>query len=421
MSRRGDRAADRFRATQDASRTLHRRGDQPPKKEDTETISPSNPRGNVLGSSLSFDVQLLEQMNRSMHGQVFSVPTQSAPPTPPRTSGVSWDDVVGLDDAKEALCEALVYPTTYRELYATYGQVPPKGVLLYGPAGCGKTMLGKAAATAVGANLNDTHAGGFQYVAGPELSAKYIGETAQKIRGLFACARDYSKRAGRPGVIFIDEADAVLGQRGRVWTDPESVPSFLTEMDGMRDTGSVFVMLGTNRQGVLDTAITRDGRIDRRIEIPRPGHAAIARLVTRALGLAPLHQVDAEAAGQHVAALTLGDELVVQELGLVEGRTISIYLRDCINGASTVGIVRRAIAYAIERDRKSGNLVSVTGVRLSDLERAASATAAEMRGTNLDDVAVEVVGRAVGEEAARKWAQPTDAGHMGEKAGRSIN
>lgn len=324
-----------------------------------------------------------------------------AEPPKPRTTGVSWDDIVGLEDAKEALREALVYPHTHAELYATYGFKPPRGVLLYGPPGCGKTLLGKAAATAMGADL-DRPDGGYQYVKGPALSDKYIGECARKIRSLFAKAKTYAQRTKKPGVIFLDEADSILGARGQAWTDPESVPTFLSEMDGLDGASNAFVILGTNRQGVLDPAITRDGRVDRRIEVPRPGREGVASIVRAAIGKAPLHNCSPEEAAEHVASLVFGSELVVRELGTIEGKVIAIHLHHCISGAASVGIVHRAISYALARDRKANEKVIASGVRLSDFERACAASAAEMKGTNLNEIAFDVAAEAVGEELARQ-------------------
>lgn len=397
MSSRANRAAERWRKKNEAKRTLHRRGEKPQEE------SPNMPEGN----------------SRNPNAPAFpgvwadGQPYPEAKPTAPRTTGVSWDDVVGLDDAKEALREALVYPFEHRELYATYGQVPPKGVLLYGPPGCGKTMLGKAAATAVGANLDNPKEGGFQYVAGNELSDKYMGETSAKIRALFQRARVYAQRTGKPGVIFVDEADAALSQRGGSrftgrWSDPDSVPAFLAEMDGIRAPGSVFVMLGTNAQDALDEAIVRDGRIDRRIEVPRPNATGVAHLIRLTLGKAPLHGVTVDEAAERIASLVFGTDLVVRDVAEIEGRKISIHLHDCINGAAAVGIARRAIGYAIARDRKAGELVQASGVRLSDLERGAADLAHELRGTNLRDVAWSVVSKAIGEEAARRWGTSAD-------------
>jgi proteasome-associated ATPase len=186
---------------------------------------------------------------------------------------VTWDDIGGQVEAKRQLRAAIEGPTKHAELYRRYGKSPTKGVLLYGPPGCGKTMLGKAAATAI-AEAHGTTAGGFIYVKGPEIHNKYVGESEANVRAIFARSRAFHKKHGHRCIVFIDEADAVMGARGDGATtmdyiDRNLVAAFLTEMDGLEDSGAI-VILSTNRPDSLDPAVVRSGRIDAKVHVTRP-------------------------------------------------------------------------------------------------------------------------------------------------------
>lgn len=213
-------------------------------------------------------------------------------------TGVHWDDIGGNHAAKEALIEAIEHPIKFAELYAHYGASPAGGILLSGPAGCGKTMLAKAAATSIGS------IDGFLHCKGPEVLDPYVGVAEATVRGLFARAREYQQRTSRRAVIFIDEAEAILGHRGARYAMMEKtiVPTFLSEMDGM-DESPATVILATNRPGDLDSAVVRDGRMDRRIEIERPNQPDSVEIVMSHLKKAPTATEDRED-----LALSLVDE-----------------------------------------------------------------------------------------------------------------
>jgi proteasome-associated ATPase len=315
------------------------------------------------------------------------------------STNVSWDDIGGLEDAKDALREAIEFPTTHRGIYDHYQSAPSRGVLLYGPPGCGKTMLGKAAATSLQASSGD--GGGFIYVKGPEVLSMWVGAAENTVRSLFRQAREYKARTGTPAILFIDEAEALLASRSvdgfRGGIQATLVPAFLAEMDGLTESGA-FVILATNRQGQLDAAITRDGRIDRKVHVSRPGKAQSRRifeLACRGIPVSePIHDLlcDEVFAARDVIAATQFDQIKVE-----------LRLPDIMSGSLAAGIVRRAAELAMRRDRQSGEM---TGVTLDDAKEAVRLKAAEQIHLNwtadLIDKAREVLGAEVVHQVARQ-------------------
>ncbi len=176
---------------------------------------------------------------------------------------VKWEDIGGLKDVKEELREAVEYPLKHREAFEKMGIEPPKGILLYGPPGCGKTMLAKAVATESNAN--------FISVKGPEILSKWVGESEKAIREIFAKARQAA-----PCVIFFDEIDAIAPVRGSDLSHVTErvVNQLLTEMDGMEALHDVVVIAATNRPDIVDPALLRPGRFDRLILVPPPDEEA---------------------------------------------------------------------------------------------------------------------------------------------------
>ncbi|MEM1541181.1 MAG: CDC48 family AAA ATPase [Ignisphaera sp.] len=191
---------------------------------------------------------------------------------------VRWDDIGGLDNVKQQLREAVEWPLKYPQIFEQTGIRPPKGILLYGPPGCGKTLLAKAAATESGAN--------FIAVKGPEVLSKWVGESEKAIREIFRRAR----RAA-PALIFFDEIDAIAAMRGHdvSGVTDRIVNQLLTEMDGIEPLRGVVVIGATNRPDLLDPALLRPGRFDRIIYVPPPDLKAryeILKIHTRKIALA---------------------------------------------------------------------------------------------------------------------------------------
>lgn len=193
---------------------------------------------------------------------------------------IHWSDVGGLDHVKAALKEMVEWPLKYPDIFERMGIDPPKGILLYGPPGCGKTLLAKAVATESEAN--------FIGIKGPELLSKWYGESEKKIREVFAKARQVA-----PAVVFFDEIDALAPRRGLYSGDSGAtervISQLLTELDGLVSRGEVFVIAATNRPDLLDPALLRPGRFDKLIYVPPPDFRArmeIFRVHTRKMPLA---------------------------------------------------------------------------------------------------------------------------------------
>ncbi len=266
---------------------------------------------------------------------------------------ITFDDIGGQEEAKQALREALIEPHEKRSLYKRFGMTPSKGVLLCGPPGTGKTMLAKATATAL-AQLHgkDVVTSGFLYVKGPELLNKWLGETESNVRKLFASARDHFELHRYPAVIFIDEADALLGRRGHDGPGVETVvrtvvPQFLSEMDGMHDS-TVFVLLATNRPDILDPAVVRDGRISRKVEVPRPDRKASLDIFKKLYAKRPA----IEGVAEHAVESLFDEKRHIWDVTTDKKTVVPIFLRTLVSGAMIAGIVNRSAQWAIRDDAK---------------------------------------------------------------------
>lgn len=262
---------------------------------------------------------------------IVAVLPESAPIAEPQFHSVRWDEIGGNVQAKAELREAITLIKGGNELTQAYGLSLPRGILFYGPPGCGKTMLGRAAATEL-----SCAEGSFIYVKGPEILSKYVGEAESTIRQLFSQAKDHSARTGQRPLIFIDEAESILRRRGSgLSSDVEKtiVPTFLTEMDGLDET-SAMIILATNRPDVLDPAIIRDGRIDKRICVERPDFDAGQEILRINLMKGPL--------GEELSDLTvLATELIY--VGTPE-------LHSHLSGAFLAGFIEHARRHAYRRD-----------------------------------------------------------------------
>merc|ERR1719506_582240 len=193
---------------------------------------------------------------------------------------VKWEDVGGLEDVKRELHETVQYPVEHAAKFRALGLPPSRGVLFYGPPGCGKTLLAQAVARECGAN--------FVSIKGPELLTMWFGESEANVRALFEKAR-----ASAPCILFFDEIDAIAkqrgsGQGGASEAGDRVINQILTEIDGVGARKDVFVIGATNRPEVLDAAITRPGRLDTLVYIPLPGEASRQAVFQAALRNSPV-------------------------------------------------------------------------------------------------------------------------------------
>lgn len=268
-------------------------------------------------------------------------------------SPVKWDEIIGLEDAKTSIFESIINPRKYPAIYKKYQQPTPKGFLFYGPPGCGKTMLCKALAT----ELSGTEVE-FISVKGPEILNQFVGVSEATIRSLFSRANSHYEKTKSPAIIFIDEADAIMGTRGSgISSDMEKtiVPTFLTEMDGMVQS-DVVVILATNRPDTLDPAVVRDGRIDIKLEIGRPSKEAVAEILhfnlKKVPTTIPVKQLCKDASSK------------IFDGGVTIGR---YSLSNVINGAMAVSIATKAKNIAIRREIQGE---SPSGLTMADVDYA---------------------------------------------------
>jgi len=193
---------------------------------------------------------------------------------------IHWDDIGGLEEVKQELREAVEWPLKRPEIFRRMGIKPPKGILLFGPPGCGKTMLARAVATESSAN--------FISIKGPEVFSKWVGESEKAIREVFR-----KGRMAAPAIIFFDEIDSLVPKRGLGFSDSgvseRVISQLLTEMDGIETLENVVVIAATNRPDIIDPAILRPGRFDRLIYVPEPDEKArleIFKIYTKNMPLA---------------------------------------------------------------------------------------------------------------------------------------
>ena len=284
---------------------------------------------------------------------------------------VTYADVGGLDEQIEAITDAVELPYLYRELYAEHRLPAPKGILLYGPPGCGKTLIAKAVANSLAKKVaevtgNTNARSYFLNIKGPELLNKYVGETERQIRLVFQRAREKSEE-GVPVIVFFDEMDSLFRTRGTgISSDMEStiVPQLLAEIDGVESLKDVIVIGASNREDLIDPAILRPGRLDVKIRIERPDEAAAAQIFARYL--TPDLPLDANlvrtvGGGDPAKAVQAMIEATVNEMYREEednrflevtyqnGDKEMLYFRDFASGAMIENIVRRAKKLAIKR------------------------------------------------------------------------
>ncbi|MCH6556672.1 MAG: proteasome ATPase [Nitrospirae bacterium] len=299
---------------------------------------------------------------------------------------VSYDDVGGLEKEIEQVRDAVELPFLYPELFAEHKLSPPKGVLLYGPPGCGKTLIAKAVANSIAKKL--AHLTGkelrsfFLHVKGPELLNKYVGESERQVREVFHKAKEKAS-GGNPVIIFFDEMDALFRTRGTgVSSDIEStiVPQFLSEIDGVERLRNVIVIGASNRQDLIDPAVLRAGRLDIKIKISRPDMTAardiFRKYVTEDL---PFAQAELERHGgdrrrlvERLVEMTaeamyaMSEENKFLEVTYANGEKETLYFKDFASGALIEGIVSRAKKFAIKRAIATDE----KGLKMDDFSRA---------------------------------------------------
>ena len=287
---------------------------------------------------------------------------------------ISYSDIGGLDDQIEQIADAVELPFLHQDLFAEHRLPAPKGILLYGPPGCGKTLIAKAVANSlakkVAASTGDEKGRSyFINIKGPELLNKYVGETERQIRLVFQRAREKSEE-GWPVIVFFDEMDSMFRTRGSgISSDMEStiVPQLLAEIDGVEGLRNVIVIGATNREDLIDPAILRPGRLDVKIKIERPNAAAAAQIFSQYLtSEIPI------AEGQLVPSMIEAtvDEMYREddsnrflEVTYQNGDKEILYYKDFASGAMIENIVRRAKKLAIKRVIGGGE----RGVRIDDL------------------------------------------------------
>jgi proteasome-associated ATPase len=273
---------------------------------------------------------------------------------------ISYEDIGGLDDQIEEIRDAVELPFLHKDLFAEHELEPPKGILLYGPPGCGKTLVAKAVANSLAKQIaaklgQKTHRSYFLNIKGPELLNKYVGETERQIRMIFQRAKEKSEE-GVPIIVFFDEMDSLFRTRGSgISSDIEStiVPQLLAEIDGVETLKNVIVIGASNREDLIDPAILRPGRLDVKIKIERPDQRAAKEIFSKYLtSRLPVAGAETERAGSPEAAIEgIIDSTVEKMYSTDEDNRFleELYFKDFSSGAMIENIVRRAKKTAIKR------------------------------------------------------------------------
>jgi proteasome-associated ATPase len=296
---------------------------------------------------------------------------------------INYDDIGGLTTQIETIKDAVELPYLYADYYREHKLTPPKGVLLYGPPGCGKTMIAKAVANNLAEKISEKRGekikGYFLNIKGPELLNKYVGETERKIREIFVKAKEKAAE-DVPVIVFFDEMDALFRTRGSgISSDVETtiVPQLLAEIDGVEGLKNVIVIGASNRQDLIDPAILRPGRLDVKIKIERPDKDAARDIFLKYLTTdIPIAESESrQESGDLDAAIrrmidatieemyNLSDENRFLEVTYANGDKEILYFKDFSSGAMIESVVRRAKKLALKRYIGKGE----KGIGLDDL------------------------------------------------------
>jgi proteasome-associated ATPase len=330
---------------------------------------------------------------------------------------ISYEDIGGLDGQIEEIRDAVELPFLHGELFREHYLDPPKGVLLYGPPGCGKTLVAKAVANSlaqkVAAQLGrEGRRSYFLNIKGPELLNKYVGETERQIRLIFQRAKEKSEE-GVPVIVFFDEMDSLFRTRGSgISSDIEStiVPQLLAEIDGVESLKNVIVVGASNREDLIDPAILRPGRLDVKIKIERPSEPAASDIFSKYLNAGlPISEEETERHGSADEAIEAMIRATVAkmyaedednrflEVTYANGDKEVLYFKDFSSGAMIENIVRRAKKKAIKR-----------------------AIAGEPKGINLDDLLSAIFQEYRENEDLPNTTNPDDWARVSGKKGERI-
>jgi proteasome-associated ATPase len=383
-----------------------------------------------VGDALSVDTRTGYALEKVPRAEVENLVLEEVP-------DITYQDIGGLGPQIEQIRDAVELPFLHPDLYREHGLKAPKGILLYGPPGCGKTLIAKAVANSLAARAAE-RAGNtdlksyFLNIKGPELLDKYVGETERHIRLIFSRAREKASD-GSPVVVFFDEMDSLFRTRGTgVSSDVETtiVPQLLSEIDGVERLDNVIVIGASNREDMIDPAILRPGRLDVKVKIQRPDAEAAADIFSKYITTdLPFHPTDLSEHGGDVQATV--DAMIQRtveamystdksneflEVTYANGDTEMLYFKDFNSGAVVQNVVDRAKKYAIKDLLLSGQ----KGLRIDHLLRAVVDEFREHEDmpntTNPDDWA-----RISGKKGERiTYIRTIVQGKAGQEPGKSI-
>ncbi|MBX7452568.1 proteasome ATPase [Mycolicibacterium sp. 3033] len=346
---------------------------------DGDDLTDDRPRRLRPGDSLLVDTKAGYAFERIPKAEVEDLVLEEVP-------DVSYHDIGGLTRQIEQIRDAVELPFLHKELYREYSLRPPKGVLLYGPPGCGKTLIAKAVANSLAKKMAEVRGDDareaksyFLNIKGPELLNKFVGETERHIRLIFQRAREKASE-GTPVIVFFDEMDSIFRTRGTgVSSDVETtvVPQLLSEIDGVEGLENVIVIGASNREDMIDPAILRPGRLDVKIKIERPDAEAAQDIFSKYLTEdLPVHADDlSEFSGDRGSTIKAMIEKVVDrmyaeiddnrflEVTYANGDKEVMYFKDFNSGAMIQNVVDRAKKYAIKSVLETGQ----PGLRIQHL------------------------------------------------------